>query len=362
MLAMAAGGTAVGALVDRRSVRGILVAGALLASASLFGLSRATALWQLGLLFGAGVGGGAAMLGILPSSALVSRWYLRARGRALGVANMGPPAGTVLFALAGGTLVPALGWRATLALAALAPLLLVPALLLVVADRPEALGQRPDGAEAEPARDGAAHAAPAADPAWSARALLASRAFWGASLAMGLVGGGLGAGWSSQVVPFAADLGLSAAEGAVAVALGAGLAIPGTLACGTLSDRIDPPRLFLALIAVLAAAFGLLFTAPSHASLLAASALFGLASGGVLPVFNAMVVRGFGAASFGTALGISGLVQLPFPFAGPVLAGALRDGTGGYATTLLVFLAALGAAALCLALARGGVATRAAVP
>jgi MFS family permease len=351
MLSMAAGGMAVGALLDRRGVRGILIAGALGASASFFLLSRATELWQLGLLFGLGVGGSAAMLGILPSSALVSRWYVRSRGRALGIANMGPPAGAVLFAVAGGALLTSVGWRETLALVALVPLLLLPALALVVADRPESVGQQPDGGSAAPAAAAGAHEPIAA--AWSARGLLGNRDFWGASLAMGIVGGGLGAGWSAQVVPFAADLGIPAEQGAVAVALGAGLAVPGTLLSGALSDRIEHRRLFFGLIGVLAAAFGLLFAAPSHASLLVASALFGLASGGVLPVFNALMVRTFGAASFGTALGISGLVQLPFPFSGPVVAGALRDASGSYASTFLLFLASLAAAAAILWLVRG---------
>ena len=65
--------------------------------------------------------------------------------------------------------------------------------------------------------------------------------------------------------------------------------------------------------------------------------LFGFAGGALLPVYASYVGRLFGADSFGSVMGLAGLVMLPFGTIAPVAAGAARDATGSYASVLLAF-------------------------
>ena len=81
-------------------------------------------------------------------------------------------------------------------------------------------------------------------------------------------------------------------------------------------------------------------------------AILGVAGGGIMPVYAALIGRIFGPAAFGQVMGLAGLVLLPFGFAAPPLAGALRDASGSYAPALLLFAALLVAAAGILAFLR----------
>ena len=71
-----------------------------------------------------------------------------------------------------------------------------------------------------------------------------------------------------------------------------------------------------------------------------------------MPVYAAFIGRLFGARSFGSVMGLGGLVMLPFGAAAPVLAGALRDASGSYASALLAFVAAFSLGAGLIALIR----------
>ena len=77
---------------------------------------------------------------------------------------------------------------------------------------------------------------------------------------------------------------------------------------------------------------------------------FGFGGGALMPVYAAFIGRLFGAQSFGTVMGLGGLVMLPFGAAAPILAGVLRDASGDYTLALGLFVAAfLAGAALILA-------------
>ena len=80
----------VGSLLARRSIRGIMLTGAAAMGLGLATAAFAQSLWPIYLGLGvlAGVAGTAALF--LPCIALVSNWFTRLRGRALGLATLGP--------------------------------------------------------------------------------------------------------------------------------------------------------------------------------------------------------------------------------------------------------------------------------
>jgi len=186
-------GPVLGPLVDRYSIRAIMAAGALMMSVCFALMSIATSLWQLGALFGVGVAIGVAMLGPLPATAVVAKWFERKRGRALGIAAIGPMAGGLTLAPLVGMLVDSVGWRATLRWFSVGVLVVIPFVWAVIRNRPEDVSQLPDG---EPAVDPEAGTAEAG-VVWTPGQILSARNFWALALGVGIVFG-VGGGWNAN--------------------------------------------------------------------------------------------------------------------------------------------------------------------
>jgi len=125
----------------------------------------------------------------------------------------------------------------------------------------------------------------------------------------------------------------------------------GKLVFGTAADRIDLKHGLWAAHALLGTAFLILLAEPAYPLLLVASVCFGLSTGGLLPVWNALVARIFGVDSFGRAMGAMGPLITLSIMPAYALVGRLFDTTGSYSTGLWVFNGfILGAAALLLPL------------
>jgi len=343
---MTLAGPIVGPMLDRRSIRAIMASGVLLLAASLALMSFATAPWQLGAIYGIGAALSVTLLGPLPATTVTAKWFERQRGRTMGIVSLGPLAAGLILSLLTGVLIESVGWRSTLRWFSCGALLVLPFVWLVIRNRPEDIGQRPDGASSA---DPVLHPV-GGEPTWSARALVSSRSFWALALAVGVVFGFLQA-WQFNVGKYAQDLGYGPQQQSYLLVAGATLGIPGTLLFGWLAERRDPRGLIWISIAVQIVAFAVLRTRPEQlAVVLAASAAIGGTAGALTPLYAALLARIFGPASFGTAMGLAGLVMLPFASAAAPILGWLRDTTGNYDSGLLLVIAAfvLGAAILGL--------------
>ena len=346
---MTIAGTIVGPLVDRHSIRAIMVGGAIVMSASFALMSITSSLLQLGMLFGVGVAIGVAMLGPLPASAVVVKWFDRKRGRALGIAAIGPFAGGLALTPLVGALIESVGWRVSLQCFSVGVLGIVPFIWIVIRNRPEDVGQLPDG---EPARDVEGDAVvPNGGEIWTTRQILTARNFWALALGVGIVFG-LGSGWNANAPKYAADLGYSIEEAGYLLAVAAGIGIPGTLLFGALADRADGRRLLWIAITAQALAFGALWSEPSYIGLIGTMAVFGFFAGALMPVYASLIGKFFGPLSFGNVMGLAGLVMMPFGALAPPLAGYLRDSNGDYASTLQLFIAGMAISAVCLGFLR----------
>jgi MFS family permease len=342
---MTLAGFVVGPLLDRRSIRAVMALGGVILTLTLVSMSFATAALQLGILFGVGAASSMVLFGPLPAMTVTTKWFERRRGRAIGIVSLSPLAAGVSLPPLCGALIEGVGWRATLRWLSLGTSLIVPLVWLVIRNRPEDVGQLPDGMP----RD-ASTGAPGVDfPAWSPRALLADRAFWVMSIAVGAVFGFLQA-WTPNVGKFFGDLGYGVREQAWPLMAAGALGIPGILLCGWLAERRDSRSLIWISIASQVAAFGAMRGHPSLEVLIAASAVIGVAAGGLTPFYVALLARTYGPASFGTAMGVAGLVMLPFASVAPPILGGLRDASGSYERALLVIMSVLVMSAGVLAL------------
>ncbi|HVQ75527.1 MAG TPA: MFS transporter [Candidatus Binatia bacterium] len=311
-----------GRLTDRWGPRPVIAVGALLLGGALASMALVTRLWQPYLIYGlvAALGMGTAYV---PSSATVTRWFVRRRGLAVGIAACGQSMAVLVGPLLAQVLVTRLGWRGAY-LAFGGTVLVVLSLVAVVMRRdPEAGGQHPD----DDPRPPAPLAAP--EPSWTLRRAMRTRSFWTLAAAFG-------AAWVPVFVPIVhmvrhcQDLGLSAMTGAsVVAAIGAG-ALLGRPVMAVLSDRVGRKPVVAAGMAVQAlslAAFGLVASA---SGLSAAAFVFGWAYGSVSTLFSAMTIDFFGRAQAGSLVGVLFAIAGSATAIGPVAAGLLQDVFGSY--------------------------------
>lgn len=336
-------GPIVGALIDRFSVRLLMTLGCLLTASGLFAISNAQSIGAFSWLLAATMSLSLATMSSMPGSAVVSRWFSTNRGRALGIASIGSSFG--------GVLVPALltfwislyGWRDALQMMALVTVVFVmPIIWLTVRNRPSDLGLTVEDQSAPQDYESAV-----AQTGMGMLEILRTPAFWFIGLSMGLVF----AAFSSMLAnfaPYAAGLGVGENQISTMISILALGGVVGKFAFGMAADRVNLKKgLWLAHF-LLCVAFLILLTEPAYPLMLLASVCFGLSTGGLLPVWSAMMARVFGVASFGRAMGAMGPVITLSILPAYALVGRLFDTTGSYSLGLMVFSVVILVAALLL--------------
>lgn len=166
---------AMGRLLGTRDAR-VCVGGAVVVMAAAFvWLSFTHSLWQF-YVGAAAMGFGVGMLLFLAPSTLINRWFFKRSGVFLGVVMAFTGVGGVVWSSVGGMLIQSIGWSATYLAFAVLSLATLPAVLFMVASRPEDKGLVPFGATSDSAwmKSGSAAVAGASAPA---EGVPASRAF-----------------------------------------------------------------------------------------------------------------------------------------------------------------------------------------
>jgi len=334
-LAMGAGAFGWGWVCDRHGPRIVGVAGGLLLGTGLVLASRATSLpaFQLayGLFLGAAVGAFFA-----PMMATASAWCDRHHALAVSLVSAGLGIAPVTVApFAQWLLLSGYDWRtAQLVIGLLAWAILLPAALLL--RRPPAMAPAATAA-AGPAGEG-----------FTVRRALGSRQF--VVLAATFFACCLAhSGPIFHVVSYAMVCGLSALA-AVSVYSLQGLAgLGGRLLLGVLADRHGAKRVLIGGLLLQALAIGAFLPARGLGEFYAVAAVFGLAYGGVMPLYAVLVRDCFGTRIMGTVFGAATMASCVGMAAGPAVGGWIFDRFGDYAGMHLASLAVgLGAVAIAL--------------
>lgn len=124
-----------GALADRIGVRPLMLFGLLMLAGGLFFYGR---VGSFGEIYGihAAFALTLASCGLVVNVMLVSRWFVRNRGFAIGIALAGTSLGNAALAPLNAWLIGELGWRTAFQWLALLPLVLMPLVLFVLRERP----------------------------------------------------------------------------------------------------------------------------------------------------------------------------------------------------------------------------------
>jgi sugar phosphate permease len=267
----------------------------------------------------------------VPYGYLISRWFHKKRGMAMGITTSGIGLGGLLIAPISAALISSFGWRMAYAALGVGVLVIMLPLLGFIKESPESMGLAPDGRSADDTSK-----EPLPDVYWSAREAMRTPVFWLASLGLFLVYGTV-FGTLSHQVPFIRDMGISPTRAAAIFGFTAAMGVAGKLVFGYLMDKF-PARAVIACCFMMQALGVLILVFTKDLVLLWAFVLvFGFSMGGTATLRPLIVTCLFGFGSYGAIFGATQIFQSAGSSLFPLVAGMIFDTTGSYHLVLLLF-------------------------
>lgn len=337
-----------GKMCDRFGIRGTSLAFLVVSLAGVLLSLLVTHLWQLHLFWGLVVGLGTGGVAVVMSASVANTWFEQRRGLVTGILGGASSAGNLVFLPVLVVVIGQWGWRAGVAVLALAlGALVLPAALLLLRSRPHDIGLTPYGSWS------GSRASVVDDRVTPMRVALRTGDFWLLSLSysvcgfttLGLVG--------MHFVPHAVEHGFSETQAAGILSLMGGLNIFGTIFSGWLCDRFSPRKLLATYYLLRAAALLVLPFVTTLPLMTLFAVAFGLDYIATVPPMVLLTAERFGRRSFGTIYGWITFVHMLGGAIAATLAGTIHDAAGNY--TLAIYLSsilALGAGALAWSINR----------
>jgi MFS family permease len=335
----------VGVLVDRWGPRVVILLGVIIGGAGMIMLGFIDSLFTFYIAFLiASFGMSGATHGVSWVAA-VANWFRRTRGRALGIAMLGPVLGgpsLVIIAVLEGMI----GWRiATIVLGIGLWIVGIP-LAMVARARPEPYGYLADGDKLEAVSalntEVQDHPLDGATDGYTVAQAVRTQVFWVVVTLYALMFVGI-SGLMVHLIPLMEDLNYSATQAASILGLMFFLSGIGRIGSGVLADMLDYRVVMGMLIGFqIIGLLIILVVGPEQYWLAVVFALtFGIGFGGTVPLRPILMMKLFGARSFGT---LQGMLQIGFygsGVIGPVLYGWVFDSTGTYDIAILTTLATI---------------------
>ena len=231
------------ALMERFTVRKVVMAALTAVSTGAFLTTFVNAPWQLVLTWGVIVGIGTGSMALVFAATVANRWFVKRRGLVIGGLTAAAATGQLVFLPGLTSLSGQYGWRSIGLTIGTASLLMVPFIFLFLKEKPSDLGMLPFGAPDDwqaPARS----TLPAAKLALvTLKEASAHKDFWylvGSFFVCGLSTSGL---IGTHFIPAAHDHGMPQVTAASLLALIGVFDVIGTLCSGWLTDKFDPRKL-----------------------------------------------------------------------------------------------------------------------
>ena len=258
---------------------------------------------------------------------LVNQWFVTRRGRAIALMGLGFPLSNAVLPPLSRFLIDNYGWREAYAvLGVLVMLLIIPAAVLLVRNRPEDVGLHPDGADEPPLIEQSGLHNPAAA---ARRPVLTSLAFW--MLAVPLATPGLVVtGLVFHQTSIFAENGLSATTAAAVFVIFAVASASTSMVAGFVVDRTGPSRLFVFAMVVLFVVCGLALVVNSVWMAVLYVAGMGVAGGSQRIVQGVIWAHYYGRFGLGKVQGAAMMVGITGAAIGPLPLSLFRDLTGSY--------------------------------
>ncbi len=316
-----------GWLIDRYGPRKLMMTGALMAGAALIGLSFSTSLGMfylfyifnaLGYVFG----------GPLPCQVLISRWFEKNRGKAMGIAYLGIGTGGALVPLISAGLERNIGWHLALTSLGILVILLAFPFAFFIRDSTENRAEKGNNETMAPIST-----------------ILRNPNFYllaiGSMCSIGAVGG-----IGQHLKLYLRDLDFSQSQAAQVMSFVLLSSLAGRVLMGFLADLISRKYVMILIYMIVACAIPLLMVPDFPGRIYLFAIIFGVGLGGDYMIIPLMAADLFGVRALGRTMGIilvaDGIAEATFP----MLVGALyNEASKSYATgfIMLICVATLGA-------------------
>ncbi len=297
-----------GWLIDRYGPRRLMMLGAVLAGIALVGLSYSASLWMfyffyvfnaLGYVFG----------GPLPCQVLISRWFDKNRGKAMGIAYLGIGLGGAIVPILATNLESRLGWQHALTILGILIVVIAFPMSFFIKDSKRTTVK----SEATPA-----------EPAIPMRNILKNRNFYllavGSMCSIGAVGGMM-----QHLKLYLRDFDFTQAHAAHIMSVVLLSSLAGRVIMGWLADLFNRKYVMILIYCIVAFAITLLLLPPFPGKIYLFALVFGLGLGGDYMIIPLMAADLFGVKALGRTMGIilvaDGIAESFFP----VLVGFLYN-------------------------------------
>lgn len=350
-------GPLAGISIGKFGARKNAIAGNLVVVLGLMGMSLVKELWHVYLFYGVLIGAGLAFGTWIATVTVVNNWFIRRRSLAMGLLFAAGGIGGFAFPPLISWLISSLGWQMSWGCLAGSHMVLAVVIGgILIRNKPEEMGQVPDGEVARSAQEAGVGSPPprqvyqtAVD--WKVRDALRTRALWLVMIAMAASLFSLDMLTIHQVA-YLQDLGFSPMIAATALGLLAGISIIGRLLCGALGTRFEGRYLAAVCLAGFTVGIIILMNAKALPLIYLYAIISGISYGGMIVLGPVLTGAYFGRTHYAQISGWTAPVATFIAAASPLLAGFIHDTTGSYIPAFLVAAAFLGVGLVCALLAR----------
>ena len=294
---------------------------------------------------------GVALAGNAIMDAMVAKWFIRKRAKALMWANVGPGTGPLVFPVVITALLAVFDWRDTWFWLGVGTILILFPLSLIARTRPEDMGMVPDGIDTTQESGLSSGRAAAEEVSLTRDEALRTRTFWllVGAMALGMLGV---QGYQVHWIPYLREQNFSAETAATAVFIYGIFTVVARFVWGYLSGKY-PPRFVLSAQAVAAGMGIVLFMLVSNTLLLMAWGVYqGLTLAAFFQLHALIAANYFGRAHVGAIRGAMFPIAVSFNSVSPLLLGFLRDWLDSYVPAFSLLVATWGLSAALVFMAK----------
>lgn len=276
--------------------------------------------------------------GGIVSGTAVNNWFIKKRGKAIGIATIGISLSGASLPFIAMILLIKTNVQTAANIIGVSIMLIGPISWLIVRNWPEQHGFLPDGkilsnGQIQEAAD------KSIDPnchSWPLKRIIRSGTFWKVGLTYVFVLTGL-MGVMSQLKPRFASLGFSDLESMSMMAATAFIGAFGKIIWGSLCDKYNPKKVIAVFLAANALGLSFSFFHHSIVATVLFIVVFGFAVGGSMSIYPVSVSYFFGRESFPVVMRYTSLLLI-LDLSGLIIAGQSYDRFGSYDMAYMVFM------------------------
>jgi sugar phosphate permease len=339
-----------GSLLDRYPPKRLMIVGLVLitmALALLPMISSSTELTMVYLIFSVGL----ALGGLIASMLVITRWFVRHRGVAVGLLLMASSFGGALFPMIVKDTLITSGWReAMLIIAVIGGVMMIAPLIIIVRNHPNDMGLNPDGDTDAPTEPSSAGVTAPTGANVTLQEAFKMPTFYLLAFATGTLWFCILGVLQHQGIYLGRELKVDPAVIPDVFIVFFWSAIVGKVIFGWFSDHYD--KIVIMLAAVFNLGLGLLVLRLSNADSLTSiylyAIIFGCGYSGAFTMIQLAIAEYFSGASYGKILGVFTMVDTIAGSAGVLTLGLMSDSMGSYAPAFNMMMVLCTIAFLCV--------------